>query len=511
MTRFACVHVPCFAAAAAERCEPTLRDRPLAIVVGAPPATRVLEANAVARERGVAPGMTETEARARARPLVTRPPSGPDVTAARAALLDAVFAVSPRIEEAAPGVVHVDAAGLERLVGDPAAIAARLARVAAAVGLPARVGMGTTRAVARVAASLSGPRITIVPPAEEAAWLAAAPLHVLALGDDVAEMLAGWGIRTLGELAALPRDGLADRLGAAGLRAQDAARGVDREPFRPYVPPPFWEEAMGLEWEIESLIALAPILDAVLDRLCARLTVAGVAADAIGVELRLADGTRHVRAIPLAYPLREGRPLATLIALDLEAHPPTAPVTGVIVSAHPVSARATQATLGQPPTPAVRDLAAAVARLARLVGPDNFGSPVVNNSHRPDDVALVPFTPVLQPGADATATLASVPARGRARANGEVPSADAYRLALRRVRPPRRVEVSLEGGRPVAMDWSGWQRITRAAGPWRISGQWWDGGRFAREEWDVALADGTLCRLARDGITDAWLLDAVYD
>src|SRR2546425_781049 len=44
----ACVWVPFFAAAAAERCEPALAERPLAIVRGTPPATRVVEANAVA-------------------------------------------------------------------------------------------------------------------------------------------------------------------------------------------------------------------------------------------------------------------------------------------------------------------------------------------------------------------------------------------------------------------------------------------------------------------------------
>ncbi len=52
-------------------CEPTLAERPLAVVRGAPPVTRVVEANAAAREAGVAPGMTESEARARCPHLVS--------------------------------------------------------------------------------------------------------------------------------------------------------------------------------------------------------------------------------------------------------------------------------------------------------------------------------------------------------------------------------------------------------------------------------------------------------
>jgi protein ImuB len=57
----------------------------------------------------------------------------------------------------------------------------------------------------------------------------------------------------------------------------------------------------------------------------------------------------------------------------------------------------------------------------------------------------------------------------------------------------------------------GVQRVVACAGPWRASGEWWDVGEWAREEWDVALAGGALCRLALDRRTGAWCLDGVYD
>ena len=41
-------------------------------------------------------------------------------------------------------------------------------------------------------------------------------------------------------------------------------------------------------------------------------------------------------------------------------------------------------------------------------------------------------------------------------------------------------------------------RVVGCAGPWRVSGEWWDAGAWARDEWDVALSDGAVCRLARD-------------
>ncbi len=49
------------------------------------------------------------------------------------------------------------------------------------------------------------------------------------------------------------------------------------------------------------------------------------------------------------------------------------------------------------------------------------------------------------------------------------------------------------------------------AGPWRLSGAWWDTDGWAREEWDALLADGTLCRLAYDRVASAWLLEGIYD
>ena len=83
-------------------------------------------------------------------------------------------------------------------------------------------------------------------------------------------------------------------------------------------------------------------------------------------------------------------------------------------------------------------------------------------------------------------------------------------LALRRLRPPVPASVTLASGRPVAMR-SGRLagRIVAGVGPWRVSGEWWSPRPWLQDEWDVELADGTLCRLAHDG--SAWRLEGVYD
>jgi hypothetical protein len=79
------------------------------------------------------------------------------------------------------------------------------------------------------------------------------------------------------------------------------------------------------------------------------------------------------------------------------------------------------------------------------------------------------------------------------------------------------VRVTVERGRPahLAIDRRGMPggHIVQAAGPWRWSGAWWDVERtpWDRDEWDVELADGGLCRLFHDRRTSVWFLDGIFD
>ena len=504
VTRIACVRVEAFAAAAVERCEPGLREQPLAVVSGAAPATRVVEANAHARAAGVRPGLSDAEAGVRCPGLARRPVSPDAQAAAHHALLDACLSVSPRLEDAGPGLVHVDLAGLHRLFGHDADIAARLRRQARAVGLEARVGIATTRTAAMVAAWV-GPVVNVLPAGGERAALAAVPLAALEWPDALQATFRRWGLDTLGDLATLPREGLGTRLGPDGLEAHDRASGVDRTPWVPWTAPPFWEEAQGLDYELETLPALTPVLAAVLGRLCARLSVAHLVADALDVRLALLTGGHHTRSMTLAAPLSDVPALVALLALEIEAHPPAAAIVGVAISAHVVPRRAAASDLWQPPAPAPRELAGVLARLTTLVGGANVGAPVALDSHRPDATTLTTFSG--QPGTPTDAVPDTRPAADR---TGE-PAAGA--LALRRLRPPRPVTVDVHDGRPARVNDPAARTlaVVTCAGPWRISGDWWDVHVWARDEWDVALTDHTVWRLTHNRLTNTWTLDAVYD
>ena len=96
---------------------------------------------------------------------------------------------------------------------------------------------------------------------------------------------------------------------------------------------------------------------------------------------------------------------------------------------------------------------------------------------------------------------------------------------MRRQRVPPAIRVNVERGRPVFLSAS--RRgmpsgaVTQVAGPWRTSGGWWCARdlppattlalSWNRDEWDVALASGAICRIFQDRSTGRWFLDGTYD
>ena len=111
--------------------------------------------------------------------------------------------------------------------------------------------------------------------------------------------------------------------------------------------------------------------------------------------------------------------------------------------------------------------------------------------------ASLPTTPHAEPSPGA-----SPPPRA------SLPSAPA--LSFRRLRPPTPARVTLTAGRPVHLHSDRLTAtIVASAGPWRSSCEWWTEHGWLRDEWDVELSDGTLCRLANDG--SAWSVDGIYD
>jgi len=437
---------------------------------------------------------------------------------ARPALLRVALAHSPRVEDAGAGRVYLDASGLEGLFGDEPRLAARLRDAAAAVGVEIRVGIAESR-IAALAAARLGPGVMIVAPGGDAAYLAPAPLSLLDLPEETATRLSRWGLRTLGELAALPTAGLFERLGGDGVRLQRLARGEDPRPLVSWRAEPLFEESTECEWGIETLEAVGERLRELAARVCARLGAAGLAADGFEWSCRLGAGRVHEGALTPATPMTDAESAGGLLRLALEARPPRGVVLALTFRARPVRVAPAQESLTDRSRPAPRLLAATLNRLVALVGADAIGAPALLDTHRPDAIALATYHPHPDPlpgrereSARGTSRSPS-PLRGEGRVRGgEKPrrSPEASALALRRLRPPAPASVTLASGRPVAVR-SGrlTGRIVAGVGPWRVSGEWWSPRPWLQDEWDVELADGTLCRLAHDG--SAWHLEGIYD
>ena len=421
----------------------------------------------------------------------------------RPALLQVALAHSPRVEEGGADRLYLDATGLQGLFGDEARLAARLRAAAAAAGVQVRVGIADSR-IAALAAARLGPGVTVVEPGGDAAHLAPAPLALLELPEETAMRLAHWGIRSLGELAALPIAGVFERLGGAGVRLQRLARGEDPRPLVSWRPAPLFEESLACEWGLETLGPVVEGLRELATRVCARLGAAGLAADSFEWTCRLGAAATHEGALTPAVPMTDADAVAELLRLALEARPPRGVVEALTLRARPVRATPAQESLTDRSRPAPRQLTATLNRLVALVGADAVGVPALLDTHRPDAVALAIYHP---------RSPSPLGGEGRERERGERMRGEKGEgpvLALRRLRPPAPASVTLASGRPVALR-SGRLagRIVAGVGPWRASGEWWTPRPWLRDEWDVELADGTLCRLAHDGST--WRLEGIYD
>jgi protein ImuB len=289
-------------------------------------------------------------------------------------------------------------------------------------------------------------------------------------------------------------------MGQDGVALQAVARGIDPAPLVPDPGVPRFVETIELEWPIEQLEALAFVLPRLLDPLAAALERADRGAAAIRVDLRLADRTTHARVLQLPAAMRDPRVLRTLVLLDLESHPPVAGIDVVTIEVDPAPARIIQYSLLERARPSAETVATLTARLHALVGESRCGTPALLDTHRPDGFELRRFT------GERTAA----PGAGVAGRTGE------GECLLRRFRPPLAIRVTVAHGRPVsiAIDRRGMPggRVERAAGPWRTSGAWWDGSvHWDRDEWDVAVADGTVCRISRDRVSARWFMEAIVD
>lgn len=501
--RLACLFVPDFPFVAWGRVDPDLRGAAVAVTEGCGPRAAIVAVSAEAARRGVSAGMGAAQGRAVCSQLVLRPASADAERAAQAALCDVADSFSPRVEDAGGGTAYLDCDGLGAEQSESDLARALVAR-AAQVRLDLAVGIASTKIVASLAAR-NGCGIAVVVREDEWSFLAPLPISLLAPGRNLAETFARWGIRRFGDLAALPASAVATRLGPEAALLARRIRGEDETPLVPRPPALCFEEAVDLDYQIDSLDPLLFVVRPLLDRLTARLALRGFVCGDLRLSLRLANRGLDERTVAVAAAGNDTKALLMLVRAQTEAHPPTAPVSAVRVAAVAERLRSSQLDLFSPRTPAPAQLSVTLARLSALCGADRVGAPVAPDSHRPEAFSLKAF-------------------RGGEGESGAPVSADTapMRVALRALRPPQALEVfcnrdHLDFVRPLTTERTSENgygctgRVVTASGPWRIEGEWWREDAFRRDYYDVQLSDGVIYRLFFDRREQRWFADGVYD
>ena len=498
---FACIYIPDFLVQSVLRAEPALRETPLALISGSPPLWSVVAANPAAFDAGIQLGMTKSQAVQFCNVQVCHRSESQEC-AAHAALLDAAWSISPRVEDTAPDTIVLDLQGLSSLFGSDENIARELAQRVSRIQLIPRISIASNIEVA-IHAARGFSSITIIPKGEERRRLSSLPVKALATNPEVLEVLERWGVNTFQDLAALPVLQLSERLGQEGVRLHELARGERLRSLVLAQPSTHFVEEIELDDSVEELEPLSFLLGRLLDQLCARLETRALAVQAVHVQFELEPSfekdfqvkentrkrppaKRYLKTLGLPVPMRNPKTLLKLLRLQLQNDPPKAPIQKIYLRADSAAPRIAQGGLFIPCAPDPEKLELTLARLSKLVGESNVGSPELLDTHRVDHFRMSRFVALAE--SQKTARRSPVVAQHCCAPTRQ------YRdntTGFRMIRPPAPIHVEMREEQPARVWLRGMRgNVIAASGPWRTSGEWWQEDAWRQDEWDVQIEFG---------------------
>lgn len=280
-----------FYASVEQRDHPEYRGKP--VIVGGGPNERgvVSAASYEARRYGVHSAMPLREAGRLCPDGIFVPGSYERYQAASDAVMALFEERTPLVEPISLDEAFLDVTATQHLFGGAERMAAELkAGVRQGLGLVLSVGLASNKLCAKIASDLRKPDgLVVVPPGTEAAFLAPLPLERLwGVGPKTREVLQGFGLRTIGELAALDPATLDARLGAHGAAISERARGIDMGEVVPWETP----KSIGHEHTFEENTLDRAVLEATLLRLAQgvgrRAREAGLRGRTVTLKLRVA-------------------------------------------------------------------------------------------------------------------------------------------------------------------------------------------------------------------------------
>jgi protein ImuB len=307
-------------------------------------------------------------------------------------------------------------------------------------------------------------------------------------------ILHKWGIHTLGLLGALEKQQLGARLGPEALQMWERANGQSNRVLKLIRPPESFEESFEFENEIETAEPLLFMLRRFLQQLTIRLSGIYLVAKELTLRITFRDKQIYERIFKIPQPTNDIDLLFRMLHTHLENFKSEHAIVAVALSAQPVKPVKEQFGLFETTLRNPHQLSETLARLTALLGADRVGTPVLEETHRPDAFRMEPFA--WQVGGIAL--------------NRPKAIEPTFRPALRRFRPNVSASVFLGEDEPAhvrSVDVR--SKIIDQRGPYLFSGNWWDEKSWARAEWDLQLENGELVRCHESEAT--WRIDGIYD
>jgi protein ImuB len=305
-------------------------------------------------------------------------------------------------------------------------------------------------------------------------------------------ILHKWGIHTLGDLGKLDGEELAARLGPEARELWQRATGKSARVLNLARPRESLGESFEFEHEIETVEPLLFILRRLLQQLSVRLQGIYLVAKELTLTLGFANKEEYQRCFKIPQPTHEVELLFRMLHTHLEAFQSDQPIVAVGLLVLPARAARQQFGLFETALRDPNQLYETLARLTGLLGSERVGTPVMEETHRPDVFAMQPFAWQIAQSADSVKTRRS------------------SRAALRRFRSPRKIAVSLAGKKPRHLEGENCRgQVVDRKGPYALSGQWWDDHAWRRTEWDIQLNDGVVLRCHES--PSGWAIDGIYD
>jgi protein ImuB len=307
-------------------------------------------------------------------------------------------------------------------------------------------------------------------------------------------ILHKWGIHTLGQFAALDRQQLSARLGPEALRMWERANGQSNRVLKLIRPPESFEESFEFENEIETAEPLLFMLRRFLKQLAVQLSGIYLVTKELTLRITFTNKQIYERIFKIPQPTNNVDLLFRMLHMHLENFKSEHPIVAVALSAQPIKPAREQFGLFETTLRNPQQLSETLAHLIALLSADRVGTPVLEETHRPDAFRIEPFA--WQVGAIDLNRLKAIE--------------PTFRTALRRFRPSVSASVLLDEDCLMHVrgaDVRG--KISDQRGPFLFSGNWWDEKSWARAEWDLQLEDGELVRCHESEAT--WRIDGIYD